>query len=128
MPPCLAQLQTTANGPIRDISAKLAAALATIRAMGQPVRVAQRPSAARPGTVQFETNRPLTGAGHRHYRNQSDAASAEDPADLLAFRLFERGGIDHLHVYGNIATVDLQKGHSADGIVDIIEELFAHYR
>ena len=96
--------------------------------MGQPVQVAQRSSAVRPGTVQFETNRPLTGAGHRYYASAADAASAEDPADLLAWRLFQRGGVDHVHVYGNVATVEVSRGHSADGIVELIEDLFAHYR
>ena len=96
--------------------------------MGQPVRVAERPSSVRAGTVQFETNRPLTGAGHRYYNSAADAASAEDPADLLAWRLFQRGGVDHIHVYGNVATIDLSRGHTSDGIAEIIEELFAHYR
>ena len=96
--------------------------------MGQPVRVAERESAARPGTVRFETNRPLTGAGHRYYSSTADAVSAEDPADVLAWRLFQRGGVDHVHVYGNIATVELSLGRTSEGITELIEELFAHYR
>ncbi len=96
--------------------------------MGQPVRVAERPSAARPGTVRFETNRPLTGAGHRYYSSAADASSAEDPADVLAWRLFKRGGVDHVHVYGNVATIDISRGHTSEGITELIEELFTHYR
>tara|TARA_B100001013_G_C24499436_1_gene398570 strand:+ start:280 stop:486 length:207 start_codon:yes stop_codon:yes gene_type:complete len=66
--------------------------------------------------------------GHRYYRSASDAVSAEDPADVLAARLFERGGIDYLHVHGNVATVDLAKGYTSEGIVDVIVGLFAHYK
>ena len=95
--------------------------------MGQPVRVAEKTSVARPGTVRFETNRPLTGMGHRYYRSADDAMSAEDPADVLAERLFERGGVELVHVYGNVVTVDLAKGHDSAGIGDIIANLFAHY-
>ena len=97
--------------------------------MGQPVRVAERPSAARPGTVRFETNRPLTGRGGTATTSSAaDASSAEDPADVLAWRLFKRGGVDHVHVYGNVATIDISRGHTSEGITELIEELFAHYR
>ncbi|HCB34227.1 MAG TPA: hypothetical protein DEP66_07585 [Acidimicrobiaceae bacterium] len=96
--------------------------------MGQPVRVVEKPSKARRGAVRFETNRPLTGMGHRYYRGAADALNAEDPADVLAVRLFERGGVDGLHVYGNVATVDVAKGFTTDGIAEIIVDLFAHYQ
>jgi hypothetical protein len=95
--------------------------------MGQPVRVAEKPSIARPGSVRFETNRPLTGMGHRYYNGPVVHASDQDPADVLAQRLFERGGVDHVHIHGNVATVDLSKGHDTEGIVEIIEGLFTHY-
>ena len=95
--------------------------------MGQPVRVAEKISPSSPGTIRFETNRPLTGMGQRYYHGAEDALSDEDPADVLASRLFARGGIDYLHVHGNVATVDLSKGYTSEGIVDIIAGLFAHY-
>lgn len=95
--------------------------------MGQPVRVAEKSSAARPGTVRFETNRPLTGMGHRYYTSGDDALSIEDPADVLAGRLFERGGVDHIHVFGNVVTIELARGFGSEGIGEIIETLFAHY-
>ena len=95
--------------------------------MGQPVRVAEKISHTSQGTIRFETNRPLTGMGHRYYRSEADALSDEDPADVLAARLFARGGVDYLHVHGNVATVDLAKGFTSEGIVEIITGLFAHY-
>ena len=54
--------------------------------MGQPVRVAEKTSPTSPGTIRFETNRPLTGMGHRYYRSAADSLSEEDPADVLAAR------------------------------------------
>jgi hypothetical protein len=95
--------------------------------MGQPVRVAEKPSVARPGVVRFETNRPLTGMGHRYYSSADDASSVEDPADVLARRLFEHGGVEQVHVYGNVVDVDLAKGFTAEGIGDVIAGLFTHY-
>ncbi len=95
--------------------------------MGQPVRVAEKISPTSPGTIRIETNRPLTGMGHRYYRSAADSLSEEDPADVLAARLFARGGIVYWHVHGNVATVDLAKGYTSEGIVDIIVGLFAHY-
>ena len=95
--------------------------------MGQPVRVSEKISATNPGTVRYETNRPLTGMGHRYYRSADDVKNVEDPADVLAGRLFDRGGVDFLHVYGNVATVDITKGHDSEGIVEIVTNLFTHY-
>ena len=49
------------------------------------------------------------------------------PADELARRLFARGGIDAVHVNGNVITVDLaQRG--TDGIVEIIEGLYRYWQ
>ncbi|NCG41042.1 MAG: hypothetical protein GWP30_08630 [Actinobacteria bacterium] len=56
-----------------------------------------------------------------------DVKNVEDPADVLASRLFDRGGVDFLHVYGNVATVDIAKGHDSKGIVEIVTSLFTHY-
>lgn len=91
------------------------------------MRVAEKPSAARPGAVRFETNRPLTGMGHRYYQSAADAINPEDPADALAMRLFERGGVDRIHVNGSVATIDIAKGYDTEGITEIITDLFAHY-
>ena len=95
--------------------------------MGQPVRVAEKRSAVRPGVVRYETNRPLTGMGHEHFDSAADATDPEDPAHELARRLFARGGIDHVHVYGSVVTVDLAKGADTTGVLDIIANLFKHY-
>lgn len=94
--------------------------------MGEPVNVAVHQT-ARPGVVRFETDRPLTGMGHRSYSSTDDWRSSEDPADELARALFERGGIDHVHVYGNVITVELAKGGTAEGIAELLGEMFLHY-
>ncbi len=94
--------------------------------MGEPVNVAVHET-SRPGVVRFETDRPLTGMGHRSYSTADDWRSVEDPADELARRLFERGGVDHVHVYGNLITVELARGASHEGIQELLQEMFLHY-
>ncbi len=94
--------------------------------MGQPIAVTQK-SSPRPDVVRFEINRSLTGMGHERYRSAADA-TGERPPDLLARKLFERGGIDAVHVFSNVITVDLAEGASPDGLQELIEELFIYYR
>jgi hypothetical protein len=93
--------------------------------MGQPITVTQKPT-AQPGVVRFELNRSLTGMGHERYRSAADAAGARPP-DLLARRLFEHGGVDAVHIYSNMVTVDLTKGYSGEGLREAMEDLFIHY-
>jgi hypothetical protein len=93
--------------------------------MGQIVNVVEQPS-SRPGIVRFETNRALSGMGHdRFVRGQ--VIDDDRPVDELARRIFARGGVHSIHVNGGMITVDLEKGHSAEGIVDIIRGLYTFY-
>ena len=94
--------------------------------MGQPITVTEKPSAT-PGVVRFETNRNLTGMEHVRFRSEDDV-TGDRPVDHLARGLFARGGIDSLHVYGNILTVDVAKGSTPSGLAEVIEGLFVHYR
>jgi hypothetical protein len=93
--------------------------------MGQPITVTQKPT-AQPGVVRFEINRSLTGMGHERYRSAAEA-TGERPPDVLARRLFEHGGIDAVHIYSNIITVDLSKGASGADLLGVVEGLFIHY-
>ncbi len=94
--------------------------------MGQPIVVVERP-APRPGVAAFEINRSLTGMGHERYRS-APAADAPRPPDVLARRLFERGGVLAVHVFSNVVTVELAPGADAAGLKELLEELFIHYR
>ena len=94
--------------------------------MGQPITVVQKRS-HRPGVVRFEINRPLTGMGHERYL-AGQAIDGQRPPDELARRLLERGGIDAVHIYDNMITIDLAKGSSDEGLVDVVRELFLYYR
>lgn len=94
--------------------------------MGQPITVTEKPTAT-PGVVRFETNRNLTGMEHVRFRS-GEEASADRPVDHLARGLFARGGVDGVHVYGNIVTVDLAKGADATGLAEVMHDLFVHYR
>lgn len=93
--------------------------------MGQSVAVAQRPT-GRPGIARFEVNRPLTGMGHERYRSLEEC-SGDRPPDVLARRLFEQGSVEAVHVHGNQVTVELAPSATAEGLVEVIRGLFAHY-
>ncbi len=94
--------------------------------MGQPIVVVQKPSSTK-GVLRFEINRSLTGMGHEAYANAA-AAAGDRPPDVLARRLFEHGGVDAVHVFSNMITVELSAGESGAGMRELVEELFIHYR
>jgi hypothetical protein len=94
--------------------------------MGQPIVVTEKKT-ARPGVYRFETNRVLTGMAHERYRLGQEV-TGDRPPDELARRLFARGGVSAVHVYGNVVTVDLARNGSPDGIKELIEELYIYYR
>ena len=94
--------------------------------MGQPVTVIEKPS-SRGGVVRYEINRTLTGMGHERYR-AGQVVEGDRPPDELARRLFERGGIEGIHINSNVITLDLAKGANSDGIAEIIGDLYTYYR
>jgi len=94
--------------------------------MGQPVSVVVKPSHT-PGLIRFEANRSLTGMGHERFRSAQEAIGPR-PAAELARRLFETGHVDAVHVYQNVATVDIRKGFTAEGLQEIFESLYTYYR
>ena len=92
--------------------------------MGQPITVVEKPS-SRTGVVRYETNRALTGMGHERYRAGDEILGAA-PADELARRLFDRGGIAGVHVNGNVVTVELTEAE-AEGIDEVIASLYLYW-
>jgi len=94
--------------------------------MGQPVVVTEKPT-ARPGVWRFETNRVLTGMAHERYHRGTEI-TGDRPPDELARRIFAHGNADEVHVYGNVVTVTLARGHGPDGLREIIEGLYTYYR
>ena len=99
--------------------------------MGQPVSVIEKPTAV-PGVVRFETNRVLSGMSHERYA-AGRPVEGNRPPDVVARRLFERGGVATVHVNGNVITVQLESDHSGDAslledIRRIIEGLYTYYR
>ena len=93
--------------------------------MGQSITVVEKPTAT-PGVVRFETNRSLTGMGHERYRASEDIAG-DRPPDVVARRLFERGGVREVHIFSNTVTITLDEGANADGIADMLRDLYVHY-
>ncbi len=98
--------------------------------MGQPITVVEKPS-SRAGIVRYETNRALTGMGHERYQAGDEILGAA-PADELARRLFDRGGITGVHVNGNVVTVELADAEAeaeaeAEGIDQVIASLYLYW-
>lgn len=94
--------------------------------MGQPVTVIEKPSST-PGVLRFEINRTLTGMGHEWYRSLEEI-TGDQPADVLARRIFERGGVSSVHVYSNMVTVKLADASPPAGLKEIVEELYLYYK
>jgi hypothetical protein len=94
--------------------------------MGQQVAVTERPS-PRPGVIRFETNRSLTGMGHEHFATMADAIGPR-PAAALARQLLSTGKVDSVYIYGNIVTVDVSKGYSADGLGDVVRNMYQYWK
>jgi len=108
-------------------SGALATSLATIAiAMGQPVAVVEKVG-ARPGIVRYEANRNFTGMGHVRYR-EGDAIEGDGPWAELGRQLLATGKVDAVHVYLNVVTVDLKKGFTAEGLKELVENLYIYYR
>ena len=94
--------------------------------MGQPITVVSTRS-SRPGVVRFEINRCLTGMGHERYRADNEIVG-DTPADELARRLFDVGGIAGIHVNSNIITVEASTADlDADRAAGTIAELHLYY-
>jgi hypothetical protein len=93
--------------------------------MGQPVAVAEKPT-PRPGLVRFELNRSLTGMGHERYTAPEQVIGDKTSAEL-ARRLFATGKVDAVHLYQNVVTVDVKKGFTAEGLADVVENLYIYW-
>ncbi|MDJ0771414.1 MAG: hypothetical protein QNJ12_21690 [Ilumatobacter sp.] len=94
--------------------------------MGQLVGVVEKPSST-PGVVRFELNRSLSGMGHERFASMLDA-DGDTPSAALARQLFASGRVAAVHVYGNIVTVDLEKGYDSEGLADIVVEMYRYWK
>jgi len=94
--------------------------------MGQLVGVVEKPTTS-PGVVRFELNRSLSGMGHELFSSEADAFGPT-PSAALARGLFSSGKVDEVHVYGNIVTVDVAKGHDSSGLADIVREMYRYWK
>lgn len=94
--------------------------------MGQPVTVVQK-STSRPDVVRFEINRSITGMDPHRYL-AGEEIQGDTPPDRVAKRLLAHAGVEGVHVYSNVITVDLGDGVvPADELKSEIEELFIYY-
>jgi hypothetical protein len=65
--------------------------------------------------------------GQLRYSSRGDAVG-DRPADELARRLFDHGGISSVHVYSNVVTLRMAPGATTSGIAEEIRDLFLFYR
>ena len=93
--------------------------------MGQPITVTEQPT-GREGFVRFELNRSLTGMAHERYVSVEDA-KGHRPPDVLARRLLEHGNVQSVSIYSNEVTIELKPWKTAEGLKELIEELYIHY-
>jgi hypothetical protein len=94
--------------------------------MGQPVAVVVTKSPT-PGVVRLTANRTLTGSGHEVFRTAADAVGPR-PAASLARSLLATGQVEKIHMFGNIVTVDLLKGFTADGLSDVVRDMYQYWK
>lgn len=94
--------------------------------MGQLVGVLEKPTAT-PGVVRFEMNRSLSGMGHERFTSVLEA-DGSTPSSAIANALLSTGQVAGVHVYQNIITVDLEKGFEADGLSEIIREMYRYWK
>ena len=47
---------------------------------------------------------------------------------MLARQLFETGKVSAVHVYGNIVTVDIERGYDATGLGDVVREMYRYWK
>ena len=77
--------------------------------------------------MRFETNRSLTGMGHERFTSMADAIGPR-PAAALARQLLSTGKVDSVYIYGNIVTVDVSKGYTADGLGDVVRNMYQYWK
>lgn len=107
-------------------SVRLDLAGASFSGMGQLVGVIEKPTTT-PGVVRFELNRSLSGMGHERFTSVLDAIGPT-PSAALARQLFETGKVAAVHVYGNIVTVDVERGYDATGLGDVVREMYRYWK
>ncbi len=94
--------------------------------MGQLVGVVEKQSST-PGVVRFELNRSLSGMGHERFASVLDAIGPT-PSASLARQLFATGKVAGVHVYGNMVTVDIEKGYDSAGLSEIVREMYRYWK
>ncbi|NDG66187.1 MAG: hypothetical protein EBY23_04565 [Actinobacteria bacterium] len=65
--------------------------------------------------------------GHERF-SSADQAFGTKPAAVVASRLFATGQVAGVHVYGNIITVELAKGAGAQGLNEVVRDLYQYWK
>ena len=56
------------------------------------------------------------------------ARRARAPSAALARQLFASGRVASVHVFGNMVTVDIEKGYDSAGLAEIVREMYRYWK
>lgn len=93
--------------------------------MGQTVTVVEKPTAD-DRARRYELNRSLTGMAHVRFKS-IEGVTGHRPVDELARRLFQTGQVRTVHMYSNQVTVFMKFTGTGEGLLEVIQGLYAHY-
>ncbi|MEP7113042.1 MAG: hypothetical protein ABI862_07240 [Ilumatobacteraceae bacterium] len=65
--------------------------------------------------------------GHERFMSAADAVGPR-PAAALARQLLATGKVDSVYIYGNIVSVDVSKGSTADGLGDVVRNMYQYWK
>lgn len=66
--------------------------------------------------------------GHERFLSADAAERGDTPSAQLARQLFATGAVDAMHVYGNIITVELARGHDSAGMSEMIRDMYQYWK
>jgi hypothetical protein len=65
--------------------------------------------------------------GHERFTSMADAVGPR-PAAALARQLLATGKVDSVYMYSNIISVDIAKGFDADGLGEIVRDMYQYWK
>lgn len=65
--------------------------------------------------------------GHERYTSLADAVGPR-PGAYVARALLSTGKVDAVYIYGNIISVEITRGHDADGLSDVVRNMYQYWK
>jgi hypothetical protein len=64
--------------------------------------------------------------GHERFESIREAIG-DRPAARLARLMFSTGRVASVYVYGNVVSVELERGHNSDGLAELVRNMNIYY-